>query len=73
MRDELQDKNSHSLYLSNEAMQIAEELKTILGVSSRSIVFEIAIRALHHARSAHTYKIAYDQARADIEREQEQK
>ncbi len=69
MHDDLQDKNSHSLYLSNEAMQIAQELKTVLGVSSRSLVFEIAIRALHQARSAHAYKIAYQQARTDIEKE----
>lgn len=73
MRVELQDKNSHSLYLSNEAMQIAQELTEVLGVSSRSIVFEIAIRAMNHARSAHIYQIAYDQARADIEREKQER
>jgi hypothetical protein len=68
MKTGLQDKNSHSLYLSNEAMQMAAELCELLGLSGRSQAFEVAIRAMHNARSAQAYQIAYEQARRDIQR-----
>ena len=72
MPDDLLDKNSHSFYLSNEAMQMAQELAELQGLSGPSAVVEQAIRAMYSARSAHTYQVAYDQAREDVLREMKQ-
>lgn len=69
MPDDLQDKNSHSLYLSNEAMAMAAELAQQMGISARSQVFEIAIRSMYDARSAITYEIAKQIARKELEAE----
>ncbi len=68
--DEALQKRNHTIYVTNDAIQKADELAQNWGVS-RNVIFEQAIRAMFNARNALTYEVAKQQARAEIEQERE--
>lgn len=71
MPGDLEQKRTHSLYLTNECTHLADELAQEWGIP-RNAVFEYAIRTVHGARSALTYEIARQKAEADLRREAEE-
>jgi hypothetical protein len=66
--DKMEQKRNHTFYITNQAIAWADEISETLGIS-RAQVMEMSLRAMHNARSAHTYQIAYDEALADVKRE----
>lgn len=61
MPDDLDQKRNHTMYLSNECIQKADELAAEWGIP-RNAVIEYSVRAVHEARSALTYEIARQNA-----------